>query len=44
MMKARDIMSGGAECVSASDTLETAARHMAKKASERCRSAATTIA
>ncbi len=30
-MKARDIMSSGTECVSASDTLETAARRMAKE-------------
>jgi uncharacterized membrane protein len=30
VMKARDIMSSGTECVSASDTLETAARRMAK--------------
>ena len=29
-MKARDIMSSGTECVSASDTLETAARRMAE--------------
>jgi CBS domain-containing protein len=31
VMKARDIMSTGTECVSASDTLETAARRMAKE-------------
>jgi len=30
-MKARDIMSGGTECVSAGDTLETAARRLAEE-------------
>ena len=43
-MKARDIMSRGTECVSAGDTLETAARRMAEEGVERCRSAVTTIA
>ncbi len=30
-MKARDIMSSGTECVAASDTLEAAARRLAKE-------------